>query len=678
MSWLEDLAAYIDARKRVAKRTMMDWYNDPALKLEQELALGKERMRDWARDERARNAADIMAISNIKAGVDPEAAWAQLEDSSQQFAESPVFWEGGGLLGAIGSAAPAAKLVKRAKRINKKGHYTGAPPQVNSPAAYSSEVNKYVGRMQEGMPGRYFYTNSSGDIWQRAGANPEVADEFVENLAQLSRSNTVGGNTTMSVKGHIQGRTGTPVWTGRFPARDSPALQQLYDQGPNTFYQGHKRDPFARQLSVEWAPERVGRGVNDLHEAESFGYTTKTLGPTQHAWMDDARDLAIKRSNERQTGGFSDWNTGNAQAANWTANKIRRGEVKPGDAAKDYAYYLPLHEVNATYEPIPGQGTGHLPGLLDAPFAQRREFGRSQYGAWNTAPGGGDVLYTAQGFLPSPTREALGRFRQEAQPANVARPVAGQHVNKASVLDENARPVLKDGKPVTKDMGYYLTDESVNALSATEAFRAYFDMQNSGAWHKIVPVASADQYTGALLKFPKGLTEQQMKEIAPIFESKGMWVMSAPEGVSIGSGDSKILGADFSSLIRKLVKEHKLPVEKPEFGALVSEYIPMHELAPEGGGKVAKGLLGYLERSPSTMRALDEDQFVRNAVAARNVRDVVASEAGAGPVRQDMLLARRIFLKEGIEGIRRAAEKGIIPAFFAAPAGLQLLQEEER
>jgi len=559
---------------------------------------------------------------------------------------------GGGLLGDAAATAKASNLreaeVGRVnRRIGTTGQYVGAPPGVDSPQSLGAMVNNYVKGMEEGLPGRNFYTDSSKDIYARTGQNMTESDLLAQNIATLSRANNVGGNTSMSAKAHIQAATGDPIKTGRFPSKDSPPLQAMYDAG-QAEYLGHKRDPFATQLGVEWAPERIGRGVNDMHEAELMGYPSgKVAGATQHDFMDEVRQRAIDKANELSIGGFSDWNTGNAQAAAWTGNKIRRGDLSPGDAARSYADYFPLHEANATYESVSSPVTGHLQGLLDAPFDERLKYTLDPRGSWNTSASGRDIGYTSAGMLPGETAQTVGRFKESANPAFVARPVIGTET--------------------TADGSRVMTPGSKKSLTAVEAARAYFDAQEAGAWHRIMPAKSADAYTGAGIDFGRNFTASDMEKIAPLFEARGYYLGSSPNGITVMANDATKTGKDFSKEVKEILKSNKDAFKdaKVEFGTLESDYIDYGgAYTSKVPGSVTSEMLKRLDAAPETAGLLQDSQIYRDTVLARNARDTEAAKAGYGASRKDLENARKIFAKDGWEGLRRAAAAGTVPAAF--------------
>ncbi len=548
-------------------------------------------------------------------------------------------------------AVSAADVKRVNRRIGTTGQYVGAPPGIDSPQSLGALVNHYVDTMNSGKAGRNFYTDSSSDLFARSGHNANEADMFAQNLALLSRSNNVGGNTTMSVKGHLQAMTGEPVNTGRFPSKDSAPIQGIYDAG-KVEYLGHKRDPFATQLGVEWAPERIGRGVNDLHEAEIMGYPTgKVTSATQHDFMDEVRARALVKANAQKLGGFDDWNTGNGQAAGWSGNKIRRGEVLPGDAAKSYADYLPLHEANATYEAVSSPATGHLQGLLDAPYDVRKAYTMAPSGSWNTSASGRDIGGTVAGLLPGETLPVVGRFKDSVSPAFVARPIV-------------ATETAADGSRV-------LTQGSKDAMNLIEASRAYMDGQEAGAWHKLLPAKHSADYTGATLNLGRPLSESDIKSIAPLFEKGKYDIGNSPNGLTIMANSNTPTGDEFAKQVRQIIKDNKTMFGsiKPTFGVKEGHYIDYGDQWKSGvPGSVTSKLLEYVDAAPTTAARLEGNSLYRSTAEARNLRDNAAVAAGHGVNKME--LARQIFKEQGYEGLRRAAAAGTVPAAFLSVGDL--------
>lgn len=563
-------------------------------------------------------------------------------------------------------AAPAAtrSTEEVAPKISKarhggtvrSGQYVGAPPGVDSPQKFGAMVKNYVSAMQEGIGGREWYRKVSDDLYARAAGNTKVADEMADNLAVLSPANSVGGNANMSRNSHIQAMTGDPISSARFPETQLPALEEVYSG--NRDFIGLKRDPFSRQMSVKWAPERVGRGVNDMHEARLMGYPDgQTVSEANHAFMDRVRAKAIEIANEKKLGGFDDWDTGTSQASAWVGSKMRQGQIKPGQEGKHFGDYLSRFEANATYESTPGEGVGHLGGLLDAPYAERLQFDQDPRGSWDTEFGN-DALYASQGMLPGRTVETVGRFRDEINPARVATPVVA-----SSAANGPTAGALFPG--------------SKRALNSTEAFRAYMDAQNAGAANTgAILEGTSPQSTGMVLNLGRAIDPDTMRQVAGALEPKGYWLASDKGGgVTILSNEGSATGEAMAKEVRQALKAAKVPTVGTLKAAPVETVFTSYaDLWKQGKGTVTKQMLDAVAESPTTMAAFEKDARIPDILLGKNARDVEFANT-YGVARADILKAREIFASAApgtrFAALKKAAEQGIVPAFLVGA----LLQE---
>jgi|GEM_PF-1622252 len=534
----------------------------------------------------------------------------------------------------------------------RAGQYVGAPRGVDTPQAVSAMVKNYLNAMLEGVQGRAWYREVSDDLLSRSAGDTKVADQMADNLAVLSPANSVGGNANMSRNAHVQAMTGDPITAARFKNEQIPKLEQVYNEMRN--YIGLKRDPFSRQMSVAWAPERVGRGVNDMHEARVMGYPeNQTVSEANHAFMDRIRAAAIRIANERKLGGFDDWDTGSSQAAAWVGSKIRQGQIDPGDAGKSFATYFPRFEGSATYESTPGAATGHLPGLLDATPEARRAF--DDQARWDTEFGN-DALYAAQGLMPGPTTRTVGRYKDELNPVNVARPLAG-----------------------TQMADTQLAEGSRRAMNATESFRSFFDAQEMGAWNTgRLLKGSQDKSTGLVLDIPSGLDQATMKTVADALEPKGYWLANDKDGgiVVLGrnpAGDpssepNTLMGKAMVAEVRAALKAAGVDIK----GNLTAHPVEKGSIYygsawQDRGGEVTRQMLDAVAQSPTTMAAFEKDARIPLLLFAKNERDA-AWAVNYGVTRPDILKAREIFAKarpgERFQALADAAKRGIVPAFL--------------
>jgi hypothetical protein len=274
-----------------------------------------------------------------------------------------------------------------------------------------------IKKVMEGYLGRDWYKTSGKSIFFHTGDDKSLADKFGGNLAALSNDNTVGGNTTMSVKLHDQIMADVnPLRGGKYPARQSPQVGAIYDG--KIYEDWLKKGPFRQQLALGggYADVDSARAVNDIWMGEFWGFvnpdgTPKRSGftPAQHRWMDEQTDKLIETMNARKVGGHDDWNTGNIQAAAWTAAKIRAGQIDPADAAKDFASYMSHHYMQTGRDFVPGGKSAHLVGLKDLPADERDDYLRRAAAIFHD-PQGRDIAGKQAGQLTGGSVEGPAIF----------------------------------------------------------------------------------------------------------------------------------------------------------------------------------------------------------------------------------------------------------------------------
>jgi len=273
------------------------------------------------------------------------------------------------------------RRISKAKLEGKK--ISGAPIGVNTAADEARRRADYKATMELGRAGAGWYDDSGKAIVSHVGDDAEKARRAAEVFSITSSGTGVAPNTGFAVKGMNQASYGDPVVTGRFPTAMGSQIEDLYgDSG--TAVTGKKRTPFADQLAIGgdfYDPSVTGqgnRGVHDIWDAEAWGYTDAEGRPlrrafqdAEHDWMDRNMAMVLKKfGDDPDIRGLP----GRGQAATWTGAKIRAGDIKPEDAAYSYADDLPRLYAQGSREAVPGSNTGHMQGLLSAPFAQRKEY----------------------------------------------------------------------------------------------------------------------------------------------------------------------------------------------------------------------------------------------------------------------------------------------------------------
>jgi len=554
---------------------------------------------------------------------------------------------------AVKKANAARKGSSRSKdRVGTTGQYVGAPDGVNSPQALAKIRKNYEETAVQGVEGRDWYSDSSEWIEQVAapGREQPVADA----LGITSAGTGVDPNLGFTVKGVNQMASGEPVWTGRFPNSASPLVEETANF--NRVGLGPKRQPFADNLSVSWNPEMAFTPVHDIWDGRAWGYVGPNGKPwdqgfsaTQHSFMDDQAQFVIDRMNKNNAGGFNDWNGLNSQAAAWTGAKIKAGDIKPEDAAKHYGDFSAKYQASGTHEQIPGVGTGHLEGMTDLSYADRDAYTRTA--SWRNEKGQ-DRLYADAGMLVEPTLDGVGSYTPpggvlEINPLEVARPL------------------------VTTADGAVRANEK-QLLDIAESSRAYIDAQNAGAWNKVIPnsQAGAGQRNSLLIPIEGGPSQEQMQALKKLADENGMFPIDNGDGVLRLANDkySEIGEKRDGTKLGKELKKGDLKDGLDELGldaerAKIELGYESYEKAwPKGeGSEVAtKQFLDKLDENPEYASRIEG--ALMDKAAANLERDAaIAVEKGLA-TRQDIQTARKLLSEGGLQALRDAIGKGILPA----------------
>jgi len=192
-------------------------------------------------------------------------------------------------------------------RNKKSGQYVGAPAGVRSPQALGKIRNDYESAVGLGAGGADWYHDSSKFI-ESITNDTTKAQQMADTLAITSARTPVDANLGHTIKGINQKAAGYPTKTGGFPNVMEPVINEVLSGNKPAL--GFKREPFAQNLSVEWAPEKGVRPVHDIWDGRAWGYKDAKGKPwdagfseTQHAWMDEQATLLDERMNANKTGG---------------------------------------------------------------------------------------------------------------------------------------------------------------------------------------------------------------------------------------------------------------------------------------------------------------------------------------------------------------------------------------
>ena len=602
-----------------------------------------------------------------------------------------------------------------------EGGFIGGPRNIKNRKDLLSMrrgFDKFVARDPRGGD---WYDRYRAGVTEVTGGNP-VDNLWMSNKeGQFSAGVDPGSELHFALKDTNSAiATGTPVKAAR-PAQQQATIRAIEAKDPTQFQLGKKTGEYARRVNPDQPGAETATGVNDFRHARNLGYTEPdgspqrgALGDAAHTFSDHETALAVDRANKRNLGGRSNWTGEQLQAAPWVVQKaddlFSRGQngyrkratkalIEAGsnaspeaveaaarelafqDANRTIADFFPKHTAYGTYEAQPGPMTGHLPGSVGAPKAERDAYAMDPRSAWNTASGGRDAIYAGYG-IPGTGENMRVRPTQEMQ--GVYTPPGKDAVTEYN-MGGVARPLVtfeQGGKVKT------ITAHDRALLDGAENTRAYIDAQGAGAWHKPWTGGQAGKSNSMVLgKIGAGpMTPEELQRLKGIGASYGLPdVVDTNEGVTMtrfypGPPDPRAPGKQKS--LEAAIRETGL-YKSGERAKVDSGYMGFEDewQMPQGEGHVTRKMFETYDALPKPVQeALDRNPAIAAAATARLLRDEEWASKWGAP-RADIQNARRI-MGAGPGGFTRLraalARREVLPAAAAAIFGTSTyLQQQE-
>lgn len=613
-------------------------------------------------------------------------------------------------------------------RPKKGGGFSGAPAAFKTEQDILDHREKVLKMLEDGTFGRLWYNRAREGVEDISGFNPAtmapdspeglMASEFARGGALYSQQAAPIDEVRYFLDQYnakaLRNEDVRPRLTEQFnkllesfTARPQGGIDlnpEVISLGPKTGAYGPSKDP-----TVEL--RRIFKSVNDIWNARLLGYGdnwNKGLTPAQHNYMWGEMLAIADLANKRGIGSPSlmplseGWDPTKAQAAGWVAKRlesyrlaqeeaiaaaIARGDTPPPRLsdeelmeAADFGIDTAVqeHMLDDTFEFVPGDKTGHLGGITEAPEGLRQEYTDRMAEAYLGSP---------SGRMRDPVYDALQMYQGSV------RPIRGRFVNEAGRLENNpaftANPLVRLDQSTPAGSAWTTNPEDQNVVEMNALLRGLITGQEAVATNK---------YTRDRLKPGKvdPLDLNAMRYVGPdmdeahrAFSDAGLDAVEVDGALHVGKFDSNLAPENrmpAQEIMRRARETASgLRGEVSSEGFLNTFYTDLPWVREQGTGATTREVLGMMDERAAGLTApyarIDEGRM-RGAMEAMNAIDRDIAAANNMPLREDLMKLRTMIGEVGLEGLRDYVLKtgGIgLPALamFAPSLARQIGQRQE-
>ena len=314
---------------------------------------------------------------------------------------------------------------------------------------------------------------------------------------------------------------------------------------------------------------------------------------------------------------------------------------------------LPRNVAYNTYEQVPYAYSKHLEGMPEKSYAEKLDFTNEANWEKNN-----DLLAEYLGMKSEPSQRGVGLYTPPVEGA--ATEMNPQISTRTRVSTDQQRRWRNETTP-----------ESQGSMSAMGATRGYFDVQGASPWVK-PSEGGKRKYSAFHVVIDGKPTQEEMMKLGEIQNKYGFYGTSdlGKSGVFIGfnfdygpkelKSMRKAFESDVKDALGNRVKGVKMVKSEGDYPGYEGKWEE-----PQGSGAVTRQLMEYLDTAKGQNPLLAEfyaqrpSTELQKLMESMNIRDIKAPEKfGVGAPRKDVLNAREIFAREGIEGLRKALEGG--------------------
>jgi hypothetical protein len=388
----------------------------------------------------------------------------------------------------------------------------------------------------------------------------------------------------------------------------------------------------------------------DILESAGYGRELSALKP--HEWPEPKFRLSTSEQEEVLRAA--------KRLEELKANRGRETGAKTISLPKSYNESPSTGYAFATPEYIPGVGTGHLEGLIDAPIGTRENFSNKAAMAFKNIQGRDLLQGSQQGLHPLQVRSGLGAFRPEG-----GIPFGG-NIRQAPTTNRfqmETQPMYPTGAEVpiveTKnipnvpdpDIPQYIKDQ----LTAVEALRGSMTAQRGSPWNLQIPYEHGESF---YVPLKKKIGRDEMGASASLQEGDTA-IADTGRGASVLNFGDRFTKKEKDLIAQRLGGTEHFPTKN------ISDYVDYSNewLQPPGSGAVTRKMLSQTGKlKPEDLNALSN--AAKDPAGLLHDLYEQSSRTRNEPTREDLMRLLKTIRDKGLPGVAAGLAAG-----EAFPAG---------
>jgi hypothetical protein len=530
-------------------------------------------------------------------------------------------------------------------------------------------INRFLKYAEQGKDYRHWYDDLKPELMALTGDEAR-ARQLAYILAETSAGTEIGVNTGFGVKGVNQLATGTPVETGRFPKRMSANIERMA-ANPEEAVTGLKRSAFGHNMDPTVDANlgdarathdiRYMRGL-DIPDPKTGNLWDKGVSDAAHAFLDTVDDEMVFRANRDALGGVTNWTKPRLQAAAWIAQKAEQDGVTLAEAAASPNQFWDRYAGIIAAEAAPGAiSTAKMaqlfPEYAKATPEQQRAFTQQVLGALSSE--GRNDITRGMGGLARPDIEQVGTY------------LTPEHIGEAAVATQNpgrVSPILIAGKKGTVDKASKDLSRGVASVQGLLTGQT----QMGVTLPQKVGATPQKKFNGALFNLGRPATDAEQAALMAVV------------------GDAPVMKHPLGMVTLNFVPERNIKARKNLVGQLrtVAQHLGIDPktdmqlfrnagrnvtdratlvpaVAPiPGEGRWAQSYLAQIPEGSQLEASASRTLMTPGGVTDRLIQTItdIPKQFGWSQPPDWYMTMLKTARTEGIPGIRRLAQAGLIPA----------------